>query len=257
MRDSSSSDRAGAGDAPGSSGAPGPSDSPPSRNETGGAGGDTDVDTSGFSRRSALKLIGLMAAAPTFSFGCTSEQAEQAQSRASGAPQASTAPGADYERRLFSDHEFETVTTLADCVIPADDRSGSASDARVPEFIDFILTDDLLPNRQAQQTAIRGGLAWLDYQCLERFDALFVDCREAQQTEMLDAIAYPEEAAPEMQRGVTFFNSFRDLVASGFFSSKMGVKDLRYRGNKVVKNWTGCPSKALDHLGIDDDSAWA
>ena len=60
-----------------------------------------------------------------------------------------------------------------------------------------------------------------------------------------------ELRAPEpMQAGVAFFNRFRDLVASGFWSSKIGVEDLRYMGNTVVPQWNGCPDEALQHLGV-------
>lgn len=201
-------------------------------------------------RRDALKLIGLMAAAPTFSFSCTTQRPENTGST----EQVTTQPGSDYERQFFTDHEFETVRVLADLVIPADDRSGSATDAGVPRFMDFVMTDEQLGGRDAmkqRQTAMRGGLAWLDYQCRERYDALFVDCTDTQRRELLDLIAWPEEAPPEMEAGVEFFNSFRDLTASGFFSSKMGVEDLQYQGNTYVEEWTGCPESVHEHVGLE------
>lgn len=198
-------------------------------------------------RRDALKLLGLMAAAPTFAVSCSPEDVE----RATGPESAATAPDpATYDRQLFTDHEFDTVRVLVDWVIPADDRSGSATDAGVPEFIDFILTDEKLPNREEAQTSFRGGLAWFDYECLERFDRAFVECSENEQQEMIEAVAWPEQAEPRMEPGVTFFNSLRDLTASGFFSSKMGVQDLEYRGNQYVEEWTGCPDEVLQHIGV-------
>ena len=207
-------------------------------------------------RRDAVKLMGLMAAASTFSFGCTDEEARQAQQRAaaSGAEGSerggTTQPAADYERQFFTDHEHETVSVLADLVIPADERSGSATDAGVPAFMDFVMTDELLAGMEERQTAMRGGLAWLDHACLQRFEGrLFTECSEAEQKELLDQIAYPEDAAPEMGAGVEFFSSFRDLTASGFFSSKMGVEDLQYIGNKAT-DWNGCPDEVLDYIGV-------
>jgi len=154
-------------------------------------------------RRDALKLLALMAAAPTFSFGCRPEEVQQAQQR-----RGQTQPGPDYRPRFFTEHEYRTVTVLADWIIPADERSGSASDAGVPAFIDFVMSDPLIPGLERRQTAIRGGLAWLDYQCLRRYGAPFVECSRSQQQEMLDLIAYPEVAPPEMAPGVAFFNSF-------------------------------------------------
>lgn len=198
-------------------------------------------------RRDALKLIGLMAAAPTFAVSCSTENGE----RSRGPESASTAPDpATYTRQLFTNHEFETVRALVDWIIPADERSGSATDAGVPEFIDFILTDEKLRDREEAQTSFRGGLAWFDYECLERFDGPFVECNEQQQREIIEAVAWPEQAEPRMEPGVTFFNSLRDFTASGFFSSKMGVEDLQYMGNQYVEEWTGCPDEVHERIGL-------
>lgn len=199
-------------------------------------------------RRDALKLLGLMAAAPTFSVACSSEDVEQTQQQ-SDAPPTRPQPD-DYERQLFSDHEFETVRALVDWIIPADDRSGSATDAGVPEFIDHILTDEHLSDRQEQQTAFRGGLAWIDYECLDRFGQSFVECSEDEQETLIEAIAWPEVAEPAVRPGVEFFTGLRNLTASGFFSSKMGMEDLQYRGNRYVSEWTGCPAEVQEHVGL-------
>ncbi|WP_103020279.1 gluconate 2-dehydrogenase subunit 3 family protein [Salinibacter altiplanensis] len=205
---------------------------------------------SDLSRRDALKLLGLMAAAPTFSVACSSEEVQRAREQQSQSAPTQPEPQ-DYDRRLFTDHEHETVCVLVDWIIPADDRSGSATDAGVPAFIDFILTDEALPDRDEQQAAFRGGLAWVDYTCLDRHDAPFIECTEAQQQALLDDIAWPEAAGPTMRPGVEFFNSLRDLTASGFFSSEMGMEDLQYQGNQFVAEWTGCPDRVIQHIGLD------
>ncbi len=147
--------------------------------------------------------------------------------------------------RFFTPHEWRTVRMLADYVIPRDERSGSATDAGVPEFLDFIVVD-----RADLQTPIRGGLRWLDTYCHATFRAAFADCAAADRARTLDAIAWPERGRPEMSQGVAFFTHFRDLTASGFWSSPMGVADLRYLGNTAVHEWTGCPQAALDKLGV-------
>jgi gluconate 2-dehydrogenase gamma chain len=138
------------------------------------------------------------------------------------------------------------VRVLADLIIPKDARSGSATDAGVPEFMDFMMVDD-----PARQTPMRGGLAWIDLECQERFDKRFLECDAGQRTVVLDDIAWPQKARPEFAHGVAFFNSFRDLTASGFFSSKMGVADLEYTGNVMVPEWKGCPDEALRKLGVE------
>jgi hypothetical protein len=154
--------------------------------------------------------------------------------------------GQQYQPKFFTPHEWETVRLLADLIIPADERSGSATQAGVPEFMDFIMMDS--PGRQ---TAMRGGLAWLDTECRERFGKpTFLAASAAERRVVLDDIAWPGKARPELSHGVAFFNGFRDLTASGFWSSKIGVEDLRYMGNTAVPNWNGCPDEQLRKLGV-------
>ena len=146
---------------------------------------------------------------------------------------------------FFTPHEWDTVRVLVDLIIPRDERSGSATEAGVPEFMDFMMTD-----RPDGQTPMRGGLAWLDNESLERNSKTFLEATAQQRTAILDDIAWPKRAKPAMSQGVAFFNMFRDLTASGFWSSKIGVADLDYRGNTFVADWTGCPPEALQKLGV-------
>ena len=134
---------------------------------------------------------------------------------------------------------------LADLIIPKDERSGSATEAGAPEFIDYILSE--YPDNQV---AVRGGLAWLNNEMQDRFGKTFVTATAAEQTTLLDDIAYPARARPELSHGVEFFNRFRDMTASAFFSSRMGVDDLQYKGNTFITEWQGCPPAALAKLGV-------
>lgn len=152
-----------------------------------------------------------------------------------------------WEKQFFTDHEYETVRQLGNMIIPADEHSGNAEAAGVPHFIDFMMYD-----QPWRQTPMRGGLAWLDAQCDKFYGKPFTDCSKSQQKEMLDRIAYPDKATPEMEQGVHFFNSMRDLTASGFWSSKIGIEDLQYLGNKATK-WNGCPEAACKQLGVSYD----
>lgn len=147
-------------------------------------------------------------------------------------------------KTFFTPEEMATITVLGDIIIPKDEHSGSASEAKVPEFIEFIVKD--MPGHQIP---MRGGLRWLDVQCLNRYGKAFKDCSAQQQIEMVDAIAYPKKAKPEMAQGVTFFNLMRNLVATGFFTSQMGVKDLGYVGN-VPNQWNGVPDDVLKQYGL-------
>jgi len=156
-----------------------------------------------------------------------------------------------YAPKFFTAKEWRTVRTLADYVIPADDKSGSATEAKAPEYMDFVLHDDM--TSEANRIAMRGGLAWLDHECNNRFNKTFVNATDAQRREVLDDIAWPRKARPEMSAGATFFNRFRDMTAAGFFSSAMGWRDLQYIGNVFNPGWNGCPQPALDKLGVSYD----
>lgn len=146
---------------------------------------------------------------------------------------------------FFTEHEMLTITALADIIIPADEVSGSASDAGVPDFIEFIVKD--LPEHQ---TPMRGGLRWLDVQCLNRFDSNFVDCNDNQQLQMIEEIAYAGKARPEMQPGVAFFDRMRNLTASGFYTTEMGINDIGYKGNSPNK-WEGVPEDVLAKYDVE------
>lgn len=154
-----------------------------------------------------------------------------------------------YTPRFFTPHEWDTVRVLVDLIIPRDERSGSATDAGVPEFMDFLLAD----GSDQQRTAMRGGLAWLDIECRKRFGRTLLECSETERAAVLDTVAWPARAPADLSHGVAFFNRFRDLTASGFWSSKMGVADLQYQGNTFVMEWQGCPPEALAKLGVKYD----
>ena len=209
------------------------------------------------SRRNALKALGAVPAAVGFTW--TPADAEHAHQAATQARKAATAARSAFKPKFFTPHEWATVRVLVDLIIPKDERSGSATDAAVPEFMDFVMLAPAVTgeaDRGRRQTAMRGGLRWLDAECRRRFDKTFVGCTAGERTEVLDAIAWPERAKsnPAISQGVAFFSSFRDLTASGFWSSKMGVEDLKYMGNVAYPNWDGCPPEALSHLGLATDN---
>jgi gluconate 2-dehydrogenase gamma chain len=145
---------------------------------------------------------------------------------------------------FFTPHEMATITVLADIIIPKDNVSGSASEAGVPAFIEFIVKD--MPDHQLP---MRGGLRWLDVQCMNKYSNAFKNCTQQQQIEMIDAIAYPAKAKKEMQPGVAFFSLMRNLTASGFYTSEIGVKDVGYVGNQP-NVWNGVPDDVLKQYNV-------
>eukprot|EP01041_Mallomonas_annulata_P024512 gene24512-45287_t len=143
------------------------------------------------------------------------------------------------EPKFFNEHEMATITVLGDIIMPKDEVSGSASDAKVPEFIEFIVKD--MPTHQ---TPLRGGLRWLDLHCYKLYEKAFVNLSAAQQITVVDSIAYPNKAPKELAQGVSFFNLMRDLVTTGFYTTEIGIKDLGYVGN-APNQWNGVPDEVL------------
>lgn len=164
--------------------------------------------------------------------------------------------------KFFTPHEIQTIAVLCDIIIPRDHISGSATEAGVPDFIEFIVKD-----KENFQVPMRGGLLWLDVQSAKRFGKGFKDCPSEQQLQIIDDIAYPEKAKPEMKQGVAFFNLMRNLTATGFYTSEMGVKDIGYLGN-TGNQWNGVPEDVLKQYGLSysekelkecvsyDDNSW-
>jgi len=191
-------------------------------------------------RREAVKALSMVPLAFAFDFSAP-QLARVSQAMRAGAP-------STYSPKFFNANEWKTVRMLVDYIIPADDRSGSATDAKVPEYMDFLMADK--DNSDSSKIAMRGGLGWINFESLERFGKTFVNATDAQRRQILDDIAWPKKAKPEMSHGVAFFNRFRDLTASGFFSSEMGWKDVRFVGNVFNPNYAGCPPEALTKLGV-------
>lgn len=194
---------------------------------------------SGLNRRNLLKAI---AVAPAAALVPLAPTVAAALTPANGAP-----PSEPYAPKVFNPREWKTIYALCDLIIPADERTGSATQAGVPAFMD----DWLSLHGGLLKTEVLGGLTWMDMQCNRQFRHDFADCSTAQQRQVLDRIAYPEKAAPEDGNAVAAFDHIRGLVLSGFYSSKMGVEDLQYQGNKMLESWDGCPEAATSRLGVD------
>ncbi len=202
-------------------------------------------------RRDSLKALGLTALSTTVLVGACKSTGEKEEVAAvvkePGREQWETDRDAKLKAEtFFTKHEMATITVLADIIIPKDSVSGSASDAKVPDFIEFIVKD--MPEHQLP---MRGGLKWLDLHCFNRYEKAFIDASSSQQISIIDEIAYPKKAKPEMQAGVAFFNKMRSLTASGFYTSEIGVKDIGYVGN-TPNEWPGIPDEVLRQYGMEN-----
>lgn len=150
-----------------------------------------------------------------------------------------------YVPKQFTPDEWRLLRMLVDYLIPRDARSGSATDAGVPEFMDFMLGE-----YASMRTWMRNGLGWMNAETRKRFQKSFVSATDAQRREILDAIAFPKRATADVKAGVEFFNNLRNLTASGFYSSRIGIADLGYTGNRPVAEWKGTPPEVMRKLGL-------
>lgn len=230
---------------------------------------ESDVTSSRLSRRRALKVLGALPLAAAVADAQQAQPPSAPDHKARQGHERPTQPAATEPqppknaptKKFFTAKEMRTLRVLADDVIPKDERSGSATDAGVPEFIDFNLgvpeTDD------ATRVAWRGGLRWMDTESKKRFGVAYASATPTQRHAILDDIAGPmgpptgtqptdwmRTMDPSLRPGAAFFARARDMIGGGFFSSAMGWKDLQYIGNTFNPNWNGCPQPALDKLGV-------
>ena len=152
--------------------------------------------------------------------------------------------------QFFEESELETLAILCDIILPKEAGFGSATDAGVPEFIEFMAKD--MPNHQLP---LRGGLMWLNNQTNERFNLEFKSCSTDQQLTVIDEIAYPDQAPEHLKHGVAFFSLIRNLTLTGYYTTEMGIKELGYAGNQP-NVWDGVPQEVLDEHGLSYDPEW-
>lgn len=145
---------------------------------------------------------------------------------------------------FFTELEMEKLNLLVDIIVPADEVSESATQAKVPEFIEFMMKD-----QPANQTVMRGGLMWLDHQANERNSKSFLEISDSQRMEIIDDIAWPDKANKDFETGVKFFNVLRNLTLTGFYTTEIGFKDIGYVGN-IPNVWDGVPQDVMDQYGF-------
>lgn len=155
-----------------------------------------------------------------------------------------------YAETFFSAHEMATIGILCDIILPADEISPAASEAKVADFVEFIVKD--MPDHQLP---MRGGLMWLDLESKRRFGKVFKEVSAKERLSIIDDIAWPDRAEPNMSQGVKFFERMRNLTMTGFYTSELGVKTLGYQGN-MPNVWDGVPEEELKRLGMTYDSDW-
>jgi len=206
-------------------------------------------------RRKSIKLLTLSALAATVLAESCEHKESSSMSGMEGMHHDSTpAKLSEYDQKLmketfFNPYEMKQISVLTDLIIPKDEKFGGALEAKVPDFIEFMVKDQI-----EFQVPIRGGLRWLDLFSEREIGKSFLEANSEEQKKILDQIAYPLKAKKELSQGVKFFSLLRDLTASGYFPSEIGVKYLGYIGN-VANVWDGPPPEVLKQLGVQYDPA--
>ncbi len=149
---------------------------------------------------------------------------------------------------VLTDEEMRLVAALADVIIPADERSPAASTVGVPDYVNEFVS---APGHEEALIALRGGLAWLNRAARERFEAAdFPALTLAQQHEICDEICFEPDASAELKPQARFFDQFRDMVSTGFWTTEEGMRDLGYVGNIPLPSFDGPPPEVLEQLGL-------
>src|SRR5271156_3159222 len=145
----------------------------------------------------------------------------------------------NYSPKLFTAHEYQTLSLLCETILPKDEHSGGAIEAGAPEFIDLLSSE----NSEDYGLPMRGGLMWLDNYCADRYGQTFLQATPAQRAEVLDLIAYRKNAKTDegLLPAVHFFALLRRMTADAFYNSKIGIADLQYIGTPARASFPGCP----------------
>ncbi|HVY85339.1 MAG TPA: gluconate 2-dehydrogenase subunit 3 family protein, partial [Caulobacterales bacterium] len=140
------------------------------------------------------------------------------------------------------------LRVAADIILPADDKSPSASALHVDAFIDEWVSAPY-EGQQYDRALILSGLAWLDHESQRRNNADFVALNDAQRRALFDDIAYKDRVKAGYEKPADFFRRLRGLVLAGFYTLPEGVADIGYVGNSPIQGpYPGPTPEALAHL---------
>ena len=149
----------------------------------------------------------------------------------------------------FTDAQRRTAAALCAAIIPADDQSPSAASVGVHDFIDEWISAPY-PAQQAGRQAILTGIERINTESQQRFTKDFADLDDPQIASIFDDICHAPEAKPEFKELAAFFSHYRNLTAGGFYTTPVGMKDLKYLGNVPLAEFKGPPPEVLAKLGL-------
>jgi gluconate 2-dehydrogenase gamma chain len=143
-----------------------------------------------------------------------------------------------YTPKFIDAHAYKLLQALCDVIIPPDADSGGAVEGGAPEFIDLLASEN-----SDYQKPLKEFLAWIDAACTRKYGNAWLECDKSQQTEVLNLVAYRKNAEQDASLAwpVYNFGFLRNFVADGFFTSKIGIRYLGYKGNTYLAEFQGCP----------------
>ncbi len=152
----------------------------------------------------------------------------------------SKATGGVYQPKIFTAHEFATLERLTDSIVPAEGDSPGALAAGAAAWIDMLAAEN-----SELAVIYTGGLARLDDSIRARCGEDFVSAPAAEQTALLDLIAYRKNESDQLAADIRFFDWARRMTVDAFYTSKIGIKALDYRGNTALAKYE-VPVEAID-----------
>ena len=207
-----------------------------------------DADSNRLARRTALKWIGVtLATFPMLDWDISTASAGPMAARTLSDPDM-LHPTVMWSRSMTKE-ELRAVTALCDVIIPADEKSPSASKVGVPDFIDEWVSAPY-PTQQDDKKMIQEGLAWLNTESKKRFQKDFADLSDDEKTKICDDICFAPKAKAEFTKAAEFFARVRDLTCTGFYTTNEGMKDLQYIGNIPLLGFKGPPKEVLEKLQL-------
>ena len=185
---------------------------------------------SDISRRDVLRRIGLALMASGALDRVSAQEVHQMAAVAQAGP---------YAPKALSEAAYRTLERLTDLIIPVENGRPGAVAAGAAAWIDMLASE----NAQLKEIYTT-GLAWLDETMKARGAVDFLSAATAEQTALLDLIAYRRNGSPGLDPGIQFFTWARRMTVDAFYTSEIGIADIDYQGNRPQATYPA-PTEAI------------
>lgn len=214
----------------------------------------TPRDFSRLNRRTAIKWMltaaGAMAAPPRLVLAADAPVRTPGQGYGTDPDLMREYSAGDYWPLTLTEDQRRLAAALCALIIPADEKSKSAADLGVHDFIDEWISAPY-PDQVRDREVILAGFTWIDGEAQRRFGAVFAGLDEAQQRAIADDICFEPRAAPEFKTGAAFFKRYRELTSGGFYTTPDGMADIGYIGNIPTVTFEGPSAEVIAKLGLE------